>query len=84
MPHLPLCVSDFQAVPAFLTKCLHLYETIIVRHGVMVIGPTGGGKSCVIKTLSSALSLLASEKIVGPKFAEVWTVACLHVRAHCM
>jgi dynein heavy chain len=54
-----------------LAKCLHLYETIIVRHGVMIIGPAGGGKSSVVKTLGNALTLLAAEKIPGPKFADV-------------
>lgn len=37
-------------------KCLQLYETSLVRHGLMMIGPAGSGKSQAITTLLEALT----------------------------
>jgi dynein heavy chain len=30
---------------------MQLYDTIQVRHGLMIVGPTGGGKTRVYKVL---------------------------------
>jgi len=32
----------------------------MVRHGLMLVGPTGGGKSCNWKVLAKAISHLAA------------------------
>jgi dynein heavy chain len=42
---------NLQAKEIFLEKCIQLYETIMVRHGLMVVGDPYAGKSSVIKVL---------------------------------
>lgn len=37
-------------------KIIQLYETSIVRHGFMVVGPAGSGKTTIMNTLTDALS----------------------------
>ena len=39
--------QNIEAVPGFVTKCIQLYETTVVRHGLMLVGPTGSGKTKV-------------------------------------
>lgn len=50
---------NLQPVDSFLEKCIQLFETQIVRHGVMLVGPTGGGKSSAIDVLRASLTRLA-------------------------
>lgn len=46
------CVKEnLQPVDAFITKIIQLYDTIMVRHGLMIVGPTGGGKTSNWKVL---------------------------------
>eukprot|EP00937_MAST-01D_sp_MAST-1D-sp2_P001010 g1010.t1 len=40
----------------WVVKAMQLYETTLVRHGIMLVGPTGGGKSSVMRTLRTALA----------------------------
>lgn len=42
-------LQGFQIIPEQVVKVIQLYETMIVRWGVMLVGPTGGGKSSVLK-----------------------------------
>ena len=42
---------NVQPVPAFIDKCIQLYETTLVRHGLMLVGPTMGGKTSCWRAL---------------------------------
>jgi len=50
---------NLQNVPPFVAKILQLYDTIQVRHGLMIVGPTGGGKTSNYKVLQHAMTSLA-------------------------
>jgi dynein heavy chain len=52
-------------------KVLQLFKTIIVRHGVMTVGQTGGGKTTVLKILSKTLKELYNNKIEGQYYRPV-------------
>ena len=61
-----------QLVEVFFEKIIQLYEMTIVRHGLMLVGPTMGGKSCCYTTLKEAMTLLA--KGGSDKYFKVQTV----------
>eukprot|EP00887_Chlorella_sp_A99_P001633 scaffold8.g1633.t1 len=53
-----------QAHPSWMNKCIQLYETYLVRHGIMVVGPTGSGKSAIIDCLAAALTELGTKHVI--------------------
>ena len=62
-------VNNIQPKDVFIDKCIQLYETIMVRHGLMVVGDPYAGKSCVIRTLQEAMSQIKDD----PNFVTVLT-----------
>ncbi len=46
------------ATKDFKGKCIQLFDTIMVRHGLMVVGESTSGKSIIIETLKLAMSKL--------------------------
>jgi len=49
-------------VPLFIEKVLQLYDTIQVRHGLMIVGPTGGGKTMNYRVLQHAMTALQEQE----------------------
>jgi len=50
--------SGLQQVPGFVTKVVQLYDTFLVRFGVMLVGSAGVGKSAAHDVLAKALTAL--------------------------
>ena len=50
-----------QPVNTFVEKVFQLYDTTIVRHGLMIVGPTGGGKTSCYEVLAAAQNSLAGK-----------------------
>lgn len=50
---------NVQPVEIFVTKIIQLYDTIQVRHGLMLVVPTGGVKTMNYRVLQHAMSALA-------------------------
>ena len=48
----------------WINKCIQLYETSLVRHGIMVVGPAGSGKSSAVDCLAAALTELGQKTVV--------------------
>ncbi|XP_075717900.1 dynein axonemal heavy chain 6 [Rhinoderma darwinii] len=53
-----MLARGLQPVSSMVHKVIQFFETMIVRHGVMLVGPTGGGKTTVYQILADALSAL--------------------------
>lgn len=50
---------NLQCSEPFLTKVLQLFDTTVVRHGLMLVGPAGAGKTMNYKCLAKACTKLA-------------------------
>ena len=50
-------------------KTIQFHETLLVRHGVMLVGPTGGGKTTVYRVLAQTLTNLYNQ---GNKDSEAY------------
>jgi dynein heavy chain, axonemal len=63
--------NGLQAVDFFITKVIELYEMIVVRHGLMLVGPTGGGKTENLHVLAQTLGALKEQGEEGFAYEKV-------------
>ena len=59
--------GKLQMVPTYVSKIFQLYETLIVRHGVMTVGVAGSGKSTARQSLADTLIGLCEKKSTNPQ-----------------
>ncbi|XP_052028538.1 LOW QUALITY PROTEIN: dynein axonemal heavy chain 6 [Apodemus sylvaticus] len=65
--------QNLQPELCMVKKVIQLYETMLVRHGVMLVGPTGGGKTTVYQVLAETLGNLEKLNTGNPFYQPVKT-----------
>lgn len=73
--HIQLAAKKLQPTPWFVEKVMQFYEMMLVRHGIMVVGATMGGK-----TTSWQVSAILTKMILKPAVKSKQELApiCLH------
>ena len=66
-----LVLAGMQPVPTYVSKIIQLFETMLVRHGVMVVGLTLTGKTTCTETLAASLTQLKRDGDESPKYEVV-------------
>lgn len=67
-------VKNLEVVDGFVSRVCQLAETMRIRHGVMLVGPTGGGKTTCYEILQDSYELLnARGKTFAAEFQKVKT-----------
>jgi dynein heavy chain len=65
---------NLQEVQYFMDKVIQLYEMIVVRHGLMVVGMPFSGKTMALKVLQGALTELNEKGLMNEMKTHVITI----------
>jgi dynein heavy chain len=64
---------SLEPVDSFITRIIQLWDTMKIRHGVMLVGPTGGGKTANYEILKETLSRMHDFYPRNPDYQKVKT-----------
>jgi hypothetical protein len=59
---------------SFIVKIIQLYEMVVVRHGLMMVGWSYGMKTSAIRVLARALGDLHAKGLAGEFNVKTWTL----------
>ena len=62
-------------VPEFVTKIIQIFDCKVARHGNMIVGKTGAGKSVAWQTLQRAMGRLRKNNHESEHFQKVQQTA---------
>jgi energy-coupling factor transporter ATP-binding protein EcfA2 len=60
-----------QIVPEFVTKIIQIFDCKVARHGNMIVGRTGSGKSTAWKALTRAMARLKKDDVQDERYQKV-------------
>ncbi len=60
-----------QVIPEFVTKIIQIFDCKVARHGNMIVGKTGAGKSVAWQTLQRAMGRLRKDAHESEQFQKV-------------
>jgi dynein heavy chain, axonemal len=66
--------ENLQPLEAFFTKITQLYEMIIVRHGLMLVGQSFGMKTSAYRVLAAALGDLHKKGLNGEQHTKLYVL----------